>query len=119
MFPITQCVFSEPSSCQNDKDVISHDRNPLLLCPGCFFVFFFLIQEILLSAKAMRVGVEERHLLFLKSQVLTKICLTHLLADKVGFFLFIYFLHIPHGTWDLSSPTRDRTCGPSGGSAES
>lgn len=40
-----------------------------------FFVFF-LIQEILLSAKAMRVGVEGRHLLFLESQVLTKICFT-------------------------------------------
>ena len=80
-FPITQFVLSEPSFCQNGKDVISHDRNPLLLCPGCCVLFcfvLFLIQERLLSAKAMRVGVEGRHLLFLESQVLTKICLTPL-----------------------------------------
>ena len=41
-------------------------------------------------------------------------------ATHSSFYLFktIYFLAVPHGMWDLSSPIRDRTCAPCSGSAE-
>ena len=35
------------------------------------------------------------------------------------FFFFFFFLAVPHGMWDLSSPTSDRTYIPCIGSAES
>ena len=34
-------------------------------------------------------------------------------------FFFFFFLAAPHGMWDLSSLTRDRTHAPCSGSAES
>ena len=36
-----------------------------------------------------------------------------------AFFLFFKFLATSHGMWDLSSLTRDQTCAPCSGSAES
>ena len=34
-------------------------------------------------------------------------------------FIFIYFLAVPQGIWDLSSPTRDWMSDPCSGSVES
>ena len=36
-----------------------------------------------------------------------------------AFIFIIYFLAMPSGMWDLSSPTRDQTHAPSIGSSES
>ena len=35
------------------------------------------------------------------------------------YYCFLIFLATPCGIWDLSSPTRDRTCAPCSGSVES
>ena len=35
----------------------------------------------------------------------------------IPFFFFLSFFAYPHGMWDLSSPTRDRTCAPCIGKA--
>ena len=45
------------------------------------------------------------------------VCLWETLSNRILFFFF--FLAMPHGMWDLSSPTRDRTHAPCIGSAES
>ena len=37
----------------------------------------------------------------------------------VAGIILIFFLAAPHGMWDLSSPTRDRTCALCSGSMES
>ena len=39
--------------------------------------------------------------------------------DKISLSIFFYFLAMPHGIWDLSSPTRDQTRTQCSGSAKS
>ena len=39
--------------------------------------------------------------------------------EVLNLFLFIYFLAVPWGMWDLSSLARDQTCAPCGGRADS
>ena len=43
----------------------------------------------------------------------------HTLINKMFLFPMIFFLALPRGMWDLSSPTRDETRAPCSGSAES
>ena len=57
-------------------------------------------------------------------QVFLEICLYFLVSSFfssafIFSFLFVCFSAIPPGMWDLSSPTRDKTCAPYTGSVES
>ena len=43
----------------------------------------------------------------------------HCQTFSVCICAYFFFLAMPHGMWDLSSPTRDRTCAPCSGSMKS